>query len=153
MGVSTDAILFYGIAYDDNENTFDLEIENGEWEDLLLSKVGMADDSGLFNKEGDYAMPEGKERKAAEKKRDDWHEKKTKYLDSLGVEVGIHCSIDYPMYRVVVCESEIRVPRGYIEHVTALDVGEDWDDKIKYFCKLLGVKYKKPQWNLVSFWG
>ena len=54
MGVSTDGIIFYGFEFR-GEVEDPQEVEFEDWEDFYCEKIGLVDDSGLFNKDGEYA--------------------------------------------------------------------------------------------------
>jgi hypothetical protein len=156
MGQSTDAILFYGYCWDEEE----VEI----WEDGQKNEDGEDEDA-----EERYARMSGVERPTAEyPERDDssvsaegvraafsaYWDKKRAINKAVGVEVGHHCSGEYPIPFVAVTGSLLRATRGYPEKVTSLSVGDDWDAKLGAYCALMGIKpsQEKPGWWLVSMW-
>ena len=161
MGVSTDAILFYGIQYDDGESIIsdenNEEYENrlkDDWEDVVTEKLGIVDTSGLFDAKGEYAVSEGEERRKREAKWNEYIDRKHGALEKLKAEIGVHCSYDYPMYYLASKKSMRIANRG-----NPIELGGDvtamieWDAEIKEFCDKFGLKFKKPQWILCSLWG
>jgi len=149
MGVSTDGILFYGIC---------LPEESYEWSDdsncFIEEKLGLKDQSGLFDEHGEYAVEEGTEEHERRKKL--WHKHKDRCMAArkeLGANVDIHCSYNYPMNYIFAEGSRIRASRGYPEEVKSLEVKPEWDVNIRKLCDILGVEYEQPKWYLVSMWG
>ncbi len=166
MGVSTNATIFYGILLDSEEGKdyFGSEgycdcpmhdIDDVE-EEYAKKKGWVENNGGLFNEAGEYALdkesPEGK--KAEKICHKNWRAK-SKITDDCPVELGYHCSGDYPMHYVGIKESLIMARRGYPVEIDATDLSieADWVDKLKDYCKTMGIKYEKPGWHLVSYWG
>lgn len=118
MGISTDAILFYG---------FPLGLDEGEipeeWEADWLSVDG---DAEAFLKERGY---------------------------SGGVEIGIHCSYDYPIYYAAAKETVAR--RGRVMAIADHDLEDTSkaDKELDAFCKALGLPNQQYGWFLVSRMG
>lgn len=151
MGTSTNGILFFGFDFC-NEDEGD-ELPFDDWEDHYAEKMGLIDDSGYWTDEGDHAFPPGPERDAAEKR---WHaylDKKTKLVKKAGVEIDSHCSGEYPIYYV--CTQQVVARRGYPEKLKLeeMEVTEEEIQKLRAFCELMGIKWKKPSWVLASYWG
>jgi len=140
MGVSTNAILFYGIAYDD-----DVEMP---WEDEIMDP------------EDFYARARGAKIPTVEYEMDKraherfWDERR-KLMRASGVEIGRHCSDRYPMLYLATRETEITAYRGFPKTVDpkGLVPPKDADKKLKDFCETMGLPYRQPEWTLVSYWG
>jgi hypothetical protein len=136
MGVSTDGILFFGIAYEEDE--IDLEamteaagMDTEEFDDgfadLYLFKIGAPVD--------DY-------------------DARIELSNAAVCEVGTYCSYDYPMYFACVKKGLYRVNRGYAAEIPdGIRAEADWAEQLKAFCALMGLPYRKPKWLLVSLWG
>lgn len=125
MGVSTDAVLFYG---------FGLEDEYGD-------EVGDID--WFFSDDSDACVYIDEEVLV----------RTGKSCKEWDVEFGFHCHIDAPIWYI--CVAGVTSNRGFATEITAatLKVGEDWDSRLKDFCDAMGIKYKQPAWWLVSYWG
>jgi hypothetical protein len=151
MGVSTDAILFYGFCYDDEGDDADWNPRNvdwfeasEQWEDEHCPQQPPRPPQGATIDA--YNTPEWVEwRKRME------HWRKT----GDGVRVGEHCSGDYPMLYVSLTAHTHKAHRGYPEEIKPgmLAVTAEQEAALKAFCERFGFKYKGPRWWLVSWWG
>lgn len=117
MGLSTDAILFYGFSLEEDEQ-YEYEGEFDERDhDCYLGRL--CDE--MWNK------------------------------PIHGCVLGTHCSCEYPIYYVAIQGTQTVAWRGYPKELGQSLVAEvGWKAKIKKFCKETGIKYRKPQWILVS---
>ena len=150
MGVSTDGILFYGIAYGEDGEHFEiseLAESNGldendfEFEDLYALKVGVDRPKEAFSK-------------ASEPLYHQYWDKKREVNQQSGCEVGTYCSDGSPMYYVCIRDSEYTANRGYATEIPdGLTAKPEWKDKLKEYCGLMGLPYMEPAWLLVSYWG
>jgi hypothetical protein len=134
MGVSTDGILFYGIAYDEDglwEESKEWDYEN-DWEETFYIRTG----TPCYPKDG-------------------WFEAQKATKAKWGVEIGRHCSDECTMYYVALVSHNFSACRGYPEEITAekMALPADADEKIKAFCELMGIPYEKPKWMLASYVG
>lgn len=138
MGISTDGILVYGIAYEDEgelpEFLVDWAEENdtdpGDFDDYLDSI------SGLPN----YGEP-GHDFSAQRA----WRE-------TCPVDLVRHCSYECPMYILAVRGTEITARRGYPQVINTLDVSGYKIDAFNAWCKERGI-VGEPKWYLCSMWG
>lgn len=162
MGVSTDAYLYFGFDFHDNEGDVQCEWmdEYGDdWEEFYIDKLGLKDDSGFWTEEGNYAFEKGTpEYKAADKKRDKWHDKKMAVINKLTKDgtIGIyhHCHHDYPVWFVHVHYHS--ASRGYpmeINPSTNMKIDKKDIKLLKQFCEELEIEYQEPKWFLASYWG
>jgi hypothetical protein len=143
MGVSTDAILFYGycIADEDDPSPWDSG-EWGEWEDVYMAAIGDPEPSSPYS-------DETREEHSA------YWERERAALRTLGAKIDSHCSLDCPMYYVAATESVLVASRGYPHPLSesSLSVGGSWRDSIAKLCDALGVSVEgEPRWFLVSMW-
>jgi hypothetical protein len=138
MGVSTDAILAYGVDLGD-----DIDLD---WlEDV--DDIGEALESRLLEKLAGFT--------------DEWTDGDETYFDrkqaaeeKTGVEIEYHCSYDYPMYFLAARGSVTRANRGYPQKVpTLLSRTRYWDESLLEAQKALGLEVKTPGWYLFSMWG
>jgi hypothetical protein len=132
MGVSTDAILFYGYCWDDESSS--------PW---------ASDDDDDIDDEERWELWE--ERYARLKGCDP----STDPYDFSRVspcETGSHCSDTCSMPYVAVRASVTIANRGYKQQVSSLKVGRSWNKELVAFCKLMGIKRgrRKAAWWLVS---
>lgn len=134
MGVSTNAILFYGLLLpggDDDEGDIDsaVAIEDwiDEWQEEYLKRKNL-------DWKNDYSI-------------------QSTMMEDCPVEIGWHCSGDYPMHYLSPKDAGKSASRGYPEVVDSLEVKPEWDGQIKEFCEVMGIRYSQPKWYLVSYWG
>ncbi len=127
MGISTDAILFYGVSFEE----VDLGSDDLDMETFYLKNLGIErkDDE-------DYNL---------------WNKRKDEALD--GIIFGQHCSYDYPIYYIAT--KEFSASRGYEVDINldSLVIDPQWNEKIEKVCKVLGLEQKKSDWKLASFLG
>ena len=139
MGVSTDAILFFGFSAEDEEAWSEVFGEK-EWEDKLAEKKGLLPPAEAFSE------------KTRDAHREYWT-KKEELVRAQGCDVGYHCSGDYPIPYVAIQESVVTAYRGSVKEVMTLEVKPGWRDQLKEFCTLLDIPWQEPKWYLVSYWG
>lgn len=173
MGVSTDAILFYGYCW--HEEGASIYGERGEsdadddddgdryWPERVLANRGVKNPYDDFPKEieairnYDEKRRKGDEWFAANRPSlDAWYKAKRDVEIEFGCSIGQHCSGDYPMPYVFVNASITRAARGYPKEITSLSVGDDWNEKLAKFVAELGIvppEGQEPKWWLVSYWG
>jgi hypothetical protein len=137
MGVSTDGILAFGIAYDEDceffsQDDFDLE-------DMLAEEAGLREPD-----HEDY-------------KRQDWKdywEAKRATAEGAAISHVVHCSYDYPMHILAVRRLSFSARRGYpVEIDMTLQPTDDERDALKNFCEKHGLEWSEPKWLLASLWG
>lgn len=133
MGTSTNGILLYGFSLEEEDSKpWNIMDSSGEpyedYEEALDTVLGTTD-------------KEWKERSEAR--------------EALGVDLELHCSYDYSMYMVAIKETVVTAYRGSPVKVATRPPEEDWDKKLRVFCKLLKINIKglKPAWWLCSLWG
>jgi hypothetical protein len=152
MGVSTDAILFFGVVLPDSESE-DFVPDPWEggphdgWEEALAATQGVLPPTVPFSDET-----------RAEYKA--YWERKSTVVGAFGCTVGIHCSDDYPMQYVALKHREITANRGYAQAIDPANLAVlDRDrEKVELFLETIG--YTREQfarwrigWWLVSYWG
>ena len=138
MGQSTDANLYYGIQFDEDFPPPGKE-EDLDWEEFYAMRMGLPP----------IEAPYGNETKEMYSK---YWELKRKLVENSVCKIGMHCSCDYPMYYVCIGKSETRASRGYPKVIKNLEVEPNWDNTLREFCGLMGLKYEQPQWWLSSMW-
>lgn len=167
MGVSTDAILAYGVNfgedpeelpwYQDGENDFD---------DWLYTIDGVSSDAlwaeyNLWLETADPEIVRSSERVALyERLHPEWRDAldanynaQKEAQEACPIELVRHCSGDDPMYIVAVKDSVFTANR-----VSALVVGvEDLLIPNRIFeafnfCEEYGIPFEDPQWLLCSMW-
>jgi hypothetical protein len=153
MGVSTDAILFYGIAFDDGiEKPWENDEINDGPEEFYAARMGVC----LPDVEVDWKNTDNTP-EAYEAYKQYWDDKRDVNAAS-GVEIGYHCSSDYPMLYLAVSATHMCANRGYPKEVdTALvasdcDITAKWDKQLRDFCEIMELEYEQPKWWLVSNW-
>ena len=192
MGTSTDAILLYGYAWDEESEKpwlrFDdyeyeeyKELDDLDFEDFLLHRHKFqADDpweewgqilQDTFDIGPDESVPydrysekEALYREWRDKNKDrldKFYKDKKDFLKKLqqDVELGRHCSGDYPMYYISIEEAHHQAGRGYPTElapedlVVSVEKRAEWDARLKAFCEMAGIEIpEKFGWFLVSYW-
>lgn len=128
MGVSTDAILVYGIPLDDGVE-FPFDDTEDTYYDHKNKPTKLSDPNAL---EGMVCWGDVIE----------------------GLTVETHCSCDYPMYILTVASSRIRAARGNPEAVDPNGMGsmDAFDDSLRAFAKQHNLPHGEPGWYLCSMW-
>lgn len=148
MGVSTDAILVYGIDLCDEEGETPLFMQNDdgdeiEFDDVLLNDAGYAP----WGWDADDAVCEPYEVYSARRKD---------AQEQAGVELVTHCSGDYPMYILAVSGAGMSASRGIplAVDVPILNMNQlEGREKLRVFCKCHDIPWVEPKWMLCSYWG
>lgn len=156
MGVSTDAILFWGYCWtEEMAKPWDPEGEDASEEDAegrYTRMRGEAAPSETYPKDADKS-PEAERVRAAFSEH--WARQRGMVKEA-GVTVGRHCSDSCSMPYVAVAASEVEASRGNPEAVSTLAVGPDWRERLDAYCSFMGItppEGQAPQWWLVSYWG
>ena len=165
MGVSTDAILFYGLAWEDELDLLARHVKVDralEWEEVVARKRGHRNPwDDLDSTTGSY--------EECRKRVDDWDAANRVAIDAwfdtkaainaeFGVDIDWHCSDDCRMPYLFVASTRVRAYRGTVVVVdaTSLFVLSEWADMLKRFADELEIdvsEAKGPGWLLVSHWG
>jgi len=168
MGVSTDAILFYGYCWDaeDTPNPWKIEDDNedDDWETCYARAKGCLPpttpypertvqptrENGYNSTPKDYSNAE----KKIIKEHTAYWEAKRKIVEASPCLVDRHCSASCPMGYVAVRVSVTCSNRGFPHEITSLAVDPAWKDQLVEFCATLSIKTKgmKAAWWLVSDW-
>ncbi len=131
MGVSTNGILYFGFDFKEEGDEPDLEPAE-------LDKYSKPDVDCHWAEEFYEAEEEFIKRGGAKE-------------DRCSVSGHGHC--DYLTLYVSVKGKCAR--RGYPEKLSKdfFDVSQEEIEKLKRFCKVLGIKWQEPSWHLASYWG
>lgn len=157
MGVSTDAILFYGHVFD-TEGCVPWETDDeddNDWEDRYAAARGLSQPSEAYPQH--WPGPTGyspEEQRILSLWFDYWAACR-KLVEECPCEILTHCSADYPMPYVAIKASRQCANRGGpVEATTENEDSLDWDEQIQDFCTLMGIETEAPpRWWLVSYWG
>lgn len=157
MGVSTDAILFYGHVFNTEGCVpWETNDDDTEWEARYAERRGLRKPSESY--------PERWVKNRSEYNHEEqrivalWTEywaARRKLLEDCPCEIRTHCSSDYPMPYVAINSSLQCANRGFpvaadMEHEGSID----WDQQLEDFCDLMGIEPEGPPcWWLVSYWG
>lgn len=128
MGTSTDAILFYGYAWNDEMSPL--------WEG----------DEDEYDWEERYARLHGRDPSV--------YKEILELLKTEPCKIGRHCSSDCRMPFVAIKSTEIRAWRGSPVKVDLPQVDPMWNEQLLTFCQFMGIDVSKmqPGWYLVSWW-
>jgi hypothetical protein len=164
VGVSTNAVLFYGYCWtDDDVAIFENapEVEDGEWVVAVLKRRGVVDPWDAYV-EPSRGIPYYEQQRqtdawteAHRAELDAWHAAQRAVEEEFGVEVDSHCSGDYPI--PYLCTAQVIARRGDAEEITPerLTVDPTWAGKLDRFMAEFGIEkpHESPRWWLVSYWG
>jgi len=133
MGQSTNGILVYGIAFEDEdelpESLSFLEEFDGDFDEYLESLAGLPK----------WGEP-GHSFEAVRAHR-----------ETCPADLVMHCSGDFPMYILAVRGTEITAHRGHAVEITSLDVPVAKVAAFKQWCAERGIE-GEPKWYLCSMW-
>ena len=175
MGQTTDAILFYGFCWNDEGESIFGENEDGEnkeWFEVVAKRRDISSPWTMYRssgaeasrrvlsyKEQDAAYKVWKDQVGFDALLDTWREELDKIKAEYGnIEVGSHCSCDYPMPYVYIEASKLIAWRGGPVEVTTdhFDADRDrWDADLARFVEDLDIDVSDaqgPGWFLVSNW-
>lgn len=155
MGQSTDALLFWGLCSDEEECHWrnigrdpdeagyyrpDEEDEDYfDWEPIYASKMGLDEPPDSYEDHKDEYRT--------------YREKRESLIEEAGCSIRMHCHDEFSMPLVAVSDSLTCANRGYPKEIKSMEVGEDWEAKLKKFCEIMGIKWAEPKWWLASYWG
>jgi hypothetical protein len=143
MGVTTDAILFFGIDLGEDEGEFAwLDSEKDlDASDYIAEKMGVPrPDCEYSGNEQLYSA---------------YWKKKREIMEQLGCDIDYHCTSELPLYYVYLTDFIITANRGYPEKVSQVTVrypSEENIEKLKRFCELCDIDWEQPSWHLASYW-
>jgi hypothetical protein len=166
MGVSTNAILFYGYCWT-KETSRPWEIgSDGDaadtddgWEERYARAKGCVPPRDKFPDRvaaDGYSTPtdySGAEQAIIDQHETYWGEQR-KIVEAATCCIDTHCSGECPMPYVAVKVSRTIARRGYMKEITLLAVNPTWDEALAEFCASMGIKTAglKAAWWLVSDW-
>ncbi len=153
MGVSTDAILVFGIdlvktgylkeAGDEPAFFTEQDEEDWDFDKVLMRDAGLAP-WGYHENENqreDYKVFSARRKQAQEQ---------------AGVELITHCSGDYPMYILAVANVGWCASRGSTIEISKDDMLMNQlvgINKLREFCVRHDIPWSDPKWLLCSYWG
>jgi hypothetical protein len=158
MGVSTNAILFYGYVWTEEEDLLLLR-DDEEWTDRVLLRRGETNPWRAYPQEIERIENYQQRQLAGDNwcaehraELDAWYAKKAAVEKEFGVELDMHCSGDCPM--PYLSAKTICARRGDPEKITDLAVKPEWAERLKKFMEELHIKKPKGGigWWLVSYW-
>ncbi len=172
MGVSTNAILFYGYCWSEEgvglfDAPKDVWGEGESWQYVVLRKRGVVNPWDAYPVEEMASIRDYRAKRAAEdawtaahrSELDAWYAAGTAVEKEFGCDIHYHCSNDCPMPYIAPEEGRKVVYRGCPEVVTvaSLTTYYRWDGMLERFMTELGISKPEgqdaPQWWLASYWG
>lgn len=138
MGTSTDAILCYGIDFEEDLPKV-LQDFRDENDDFDLGNF-LAKDIGL-----EYTEENGVE----------YFAKVRELEKSCPVELVWHCSYNCPMFIMAIKGTEIKAFRGYPEKIDLefMNISDERINKAKEWFEKYNIEWQEPKWLLCSMWG
>jgi hypothetical protein len=158
VGVSTNAYLFYGYCWQDEDYDFETDID--EVVKAMLVGRGMTDpwkehyvgEQPYENYKAWAATPQGSVEEAA------WYAAQEEAKAELGVDWGSHCSNDYSIPYLHIPQSQTTAYRGTAQPITEdLSVDPKWRERLDTFLSSQNIEppegENQPGWWLASYWG
>jgi hypothetical protein len=172
MGQSIDAILFYGLVWDEEAELWEND-RHDEWIVALAKRRGITSPWDFYRDSG--AEAEHQSLRYEDQKKAYYYWKESVDFESMlkewdlalkairaehpSITVGSHCSCDYPMPFICVGETYQRAWRGTPVGVNMPQMAQAntirWNDQLNDFIKALDIDIsdaKGPGWFLVSNW-
>jgi hypothetical protein len=145
MTVSTDAMLYYGFTFlDEDENDPPWKKEDDEDYDV---------EDWLCEKLGGPTPPASEWSEELQEEFSNYWKAKRKFIEELPIMIGWHCYIDEPMYFICIRDSHHKASRGYPQKLGGDVVSLlGWNVVMREYCDRLGINWQKPQWELASVW-
>jgi len=138
MGTSTNAILCWGIPFEDEEQKPEFLGEHDELDVLIRVEAGISDWSpDLSAEECDLYWQSNREAR-----------------DAYPVELVMHCSCKCPMYILAPKGCVIEVLRGDAHEVNGKDIHPTTEQLVnmRAWCEAHNVEWKQPKLLLCSLW-
>lgn len=154
MGQSTDAYVFYGYCWDDEDAG--IEADTDEAVKAILAERGHADPWDSYPKTDGRAAGDAwvSENRAA---IDAFRALKAAVEEEIGVSWDAHCSDSCPIPFLFVNDTKTTARRGYPKPLASLEVDPAWKGKLDAFLALQGVEpptgENQPGWWTASWWG
>lgn len=173
MGQSTNAIIFYGVTWDDEHILFeDRDGETRDWPEILAVRRGISNPWNFYRDIGAEAehssLPYEQQRGAFagweaevgfEAMLDKWRADVKAIRAEFDVDVSSHCSCNYPIPYIYITGTETTSYRGDSKEIRPVDMAmsplTDWNDELTRFATELNIDLfdaKGPAWFLVSNW-
>jgi len=156
VGISSDAILFYGLMVAESGDAGDdpgwiSQPEHEDHEDGFPGGVeeAIAAKAGVVAPEAEYGPSVAAEYSA-------YWEASREAMEASGIVVGQHCSWDFPLPYLAVTSTHEVAGRGYAIDVSDKrgEFDEEAADKLLAgACEAMGVKPAKGRWWLCSLMG
>lgn len=138
MGISSDAMLFYGFSADD-EGDWD-SLADKDWEELYAEKKGITPPTVEYS----------------EATRVEWRAYQAKVREARAnepCEIACHCSDGCSIPYVYIKDTHVTASRGDPQEVKTLETDPAWRDQLKAFCDLMGIPWQEPKWYIASWMG
>lgn len=151
MGVSTDAILAFGVALEEEVWPYDAEDDDAEgfpleFEEYLARRAGLPDPYTELNY--DPKDP------AWIQRRDASFEARKKLVEDAPIEIVTHQHHEYPCYIIAIKGTVTTARRGYPERPAMITPSAEMWEKARAFCEENEIKCPgDPDWLLASWWG
>lgn len=154
MGTSTNGLIFYGVALEEDYEfpwSGDREGDIEEW--WIYDVLGYKPSFEIYDASGEYIDGVKPDNDIIS----NYHGEKREFLKSnpLPIEIQNYCSGDYPMYAIAVKGTVIEACRGYPVTINPSDlvVTQEQRDTLVGFCARHNIIIEEPVWMLASYWG
>lgn len=156
MGQSTNAILFYGYAWEDEHELF--EDGEKEWQEVLAIKRGHINPWSTFPEAlNHYSKKDESDLWVANHRTqiDEWYSVKNNISEEFGVEISSHCSGNCPYPYIYAVKSRVLAYRGDVKEIKPehLEVKNYKELLAKFVAEFnFELPHLEPKWCLVSDW-
>jgi hypothetical protein len=151
MGQSTNAVVFYGYCWDDEDAEFGTDMD--ETVKAILAERGYSDPWEARPESIDYRAYMA----ANQAEFDDYRTAEDAVRVELGVDWGTHCHHECSMPYLFVRDTDTTAHRGFPRPLTSLDVDPAWKGKLDAFLVSQDIEppegENQPGWWVASWWG
>jgi hypothetical protein len=159
MGQSTDAMVFYGYCWPDEDTEFDTDLD--EVVKAILASRGHADpwDAHYVGPKPFDAYKAWAATQEGAAEVESYRALKAAVEQELGVDWGSHCSGECSMPYLFIRDTEITANRGYPKPLDpgSFTVDPSWKGKLDAFLESQGIEppegENQPGWWTASWWG
>jgi hypothetical protein len=157
MSVSSDAVLFYGYCWEDEEQLFS---DDEEWTDRIYRNRGFVDPFDSYHEPESLSYSERSAHYSA------WADENRSAMDAryshlkdirteFPCEIGYHGSGEWSVPYIYIVESQTLAYRGGPQVIESLVSQHLWNVKLDEFMDALSIEPPQavPQWWLASYWG
>ena len=144
MGVSTNAILIFGIDYEEGELPLMNDEDDSDFEKIVAEAYGVKEPEVEYSDE------------TTEEYRKYWA-KQREVMNQIPVVMETHCSDSCPMYILGLSKTRVSANRGdpatFDRGALETEITDRDIELFKEFYEKFNIEWQEPKWLLCSYWG